>query len=220
MQLLFASVIQNAFNFFAHGGIFMIFLLLISVTGVTVIILRAVALREKSVLPPELIAEVERLEPGSDLDNLKKLLRVYPSPLARVLEVLIQHLAWPRAEVIEAVQVRARHEVARLEKGLVILEIATGVAPLFGLLGTLSGLVGIFGSIGGDPVAVARGIAEALNTTIMGLAVAAPCLVFFSHFQRRIEVMSIELEAVVADLLAKCYSQGEIPRIERIEKGS
>jgi biopolymer transport protein ExbB len=218
MQFLIASTIQNAVNFFAHGGIFMGFLLLLSVVSVTIIILRGVALREKNVLPPELIAEVERLEPGSDLDNLKKLLKVYPSPLARVLDVLIKHLSWSRSEAIEAVQVRARHEVARLEKGLVILEITTGVAPLLGLLGTLSGLVGIFAAVGSDSVAVARGIAEALNTTIMGLAVAAPSLIFFSHFQRRIEVMSIELEALVADLLGKCYSQGESPRIERIEK--
>lgn len=218
MELLIASVIQNAFNFFAHGGIFMGFLLLISITAVTVIILRGMALKQKNVLPPELIAEIERLEPGSDLDNLTKLLPVYPSPLARVLKVLITHLTWPRGEVIEAVQVRARHEVAGLERGLVILEIATGVAPLFGLLGTLSGLVGIFAAVGSDSVAVARGIAEALNTTIMGLAVAAPCLVFFSYFQRRIEVMAIELEAIVADLIAKCYPQGETPKVVKIEK--
>lgn len=218
MELPIASFIQNAFNFFAHGGIFMIFLLLLSIVSLTIVILRGYALREKSVLPPELMAEVERMQPDSDLDNLTKLIPVYPSPLGRVLGVVINHLSWPRTEVIEAVQVRARHEVARLERGLVILEIATGIAPLLGLLGTLSGLVGIFASVGSDSVAVARGIAEALNTTIMGLAVAAPCLVFFSYFQRRIEVMSIEMEAIVADLIAKCYPQDDTPRVQKIEK--
>lgn len=218
MPLLIASALQNAFNFFAHGGIFMIFLLLISITGLTVIILRGMALKQKNVLPPEIAAEIERLEPGSNLDELSRLLAQYPSPLSRVLKVLIKHVTWPRAEAIEAVQTRARHEVAGMERGLVILEIATGVAPLFGLLGTLSGLVGIFAAVGSDSVAVARGIAEALNTTIMGLAVAAPCLVFFSYFQRRIEVMSVEMEALVADLMAKCYPHGEQPTVEKVKK--
>lgn len=218
MELPIASFIQNAFNFFAHGGIFMIFLLLLSIVSLTIVILRGYALREKSILPPELMAEVERLQPGSDLNDLSKLIPVYPSPLGRILGVLITHLTWPRSEVIEAVQVRARHEVARLERGLVILEITTGIAPLLGLLGTLSGLVSIFAAVGSDSVAVARGIAEALNTTIMGLAVAAPSLVFFSYFQRRIEMMSVEMEAVTADLIAKCYPQGDTPLIEKIEK--
>ncbi len=218
MDPITASVIQNTAHFFIQGGIFMLFLLALSIIAVTVIILRGTALREKSVLPPALAAEIERLQPGDDLTKLTKMLPQHASPLARVLAVLLGHLTWPRAEVIEAVQTRARHEVARMEKGLVILEIATGVAPLLGLLGTLSGLVGIFASIGADPVQVARGIAEALNTTIVGLGVAAPCLVFYSYFQRRIEMMSVEMESLVSDLVAKCYPQGESPVIEKIVK--
>jgi biopolymer transport protein ExbB len=129
---------------------------------------------------------------------------------------LLQHLAWSRAEAVEAVQTRARHEVARLESGLVILEITTGIAPLLGLLGTLSGLVGIFAGIGTDPVAVARGIAEALNTTIVGLAVAVPSLITFNYFQRRIEVMAVEMESLVTDLIVKCYPPGATPVVEAV----
>jgi biopolymer transport protein ExbB len=95
---------------------------------------------------------------------------------------------------------------------MALLEMTTGVAPLFGLLGTLSGLVGIFANLGGggaagDSVAVARGISEALNTTIVGLAVAAPSLVAHNYFQRKIETMAVSMEGVVADLLAKCYPE-------------
>ena len=101
---------------------------------------------------------------------------------------------------------------------MIILEIATGVAPLLGLLGTLSGLVGIFTGLGnsGDPVMVARGISEALNVTIVGLAVAVPSLTAHNYFQRRIEVMSIEMESLVAELIAKCYPQGESPIVEKL----
>ena len=218
MDFFLASFLTGILNFFIKGGLFMFFLLALSVCSVTVIILRAIALRQADVLPEALCNEIERLQPGEDLDKLQALIPRHLSPLSRVLGTLIKHLTWPRSELIEAVQTRARYEVAGMEKGLVILEIATGVAPLLGLLGTLSGLVGIFSSIGADPVAVARGIAEALNTTIVGLAVAVPCMIMYNYFQRRIEVMAMEMESLVADLVAKCYPQGAAPTILKISR--
>jgi biopolymer transport protein ExbB len=216
MDLLLASMFQHALAFFINGGFFMLILLLVSVVAGTVIVLRGTALREKAVLPPPLAAEIESLQPGDDLDKLERLVARYPSSLGRVLSTLMKHLGWSRAEAVEAVQTKARHEVARLESGLIILEITTGIAPLLGLLGTLSGLVSIFASIGADPTAVARGIAEALNTTIVGLAVAVPSLITYNYFQRRIEVMAVEMESLVADLIVKCYPPGETPVVETV----
>ena len=216
MELFFASIIQGALDFFVQGGFFMAILLVVSIAAGTVIILRSAALRERSILPPALAEEIERLQPGDDLDKLERLISRHPSALARVLNTLLQHLTWSRAEAVEAVQTRARHEVARLESGLVVLEITTGIAPLLGLLGTLSGLVGIFTAVGTDPVAVARGIAQALNTTIVGLAVAVPSLITFNYFQRRIEVMAVEMESLVADLIVKCYPPGATPVVETV----
>ena len=216
MELFFASIVQAALEFFIKGGFFMLVLLVVSIAAGTVILLRSAALRERSILPPALAAEIERLQPGDDLDELEQLISRHPSALSRVLSTLLKHITWSRSEAVEAVQTRARHEVAQLESGLVILEITTGIAPLLGLLGTLSGLVGIFTAIGTDPVAVARGIAEALNTTIVGLAVAVPSLVTFNYFQRRIEMMAVEMESLVADLIIKCYPPGATPVMETI----
>jgi biopolymer transport protein ExbB len=216
MELFFASIIQNTLSFFINGGFFMGILLVVSIVAGTVIVLRGTALREKSIIPPPLASEIESLQPGDDLDKLERLIARYPSSLGRVLSTLIRHLTWSRAEAIEAVQTKARHEVARLESGLIILEITTGIAPLLGLLGTLSGLVSIFTAIGNDPNAVARGIAEALNTTIVGLAVAVPSLITYNYFQRRIEVMAVEMESLVADLVVKCYPPGETPVVESV----
>lgn len=216
MDLFAASFIHNILDFFVKGGFFMFLLLGVSVGAVTVMILRGAALRHARVLPPALVDEIENLQPGDSLDRLQDLISENSSPLSRVLHTLLQHLTWPRAEVIEAVQTRARSEIAKLESGLVILEIATGIGPLLGLLGTLSGLVSVFGAVGTDPTVVARGIAEALNTTMAGLGVSLPCLIMFSYFQRRIEVMAIEMESLSADLIAKCYSQGNAPTIEKL----
>lgn len=217
MPAIIASAFDAVITFFLQGGFFMFLLLGLSVLALTVIVQRGLALRENTVLPERIEDEVQRLEPGDDLSKLVDLVDGQPSPLARILSTLIRHLSWPRSENAEATTTQARHETARMESGLVILEITTGVAPLFGLLGTLSGLVGIFANIGdGDPIIIARGISEALNTTIMGLAVAAPSLIAHNYFMRKIEVMSVEMESVTAELLAKCYpNPGEQPSFEQ-----
>ena len=117
----------------------MVILLVVSIVAGTVIVLRGTALRERSIIPPALAAEIESLQPGDDLDKLERLIARHPSSLGRVLSTLFQHLTWSRAEAVEAVQTRARHEVARLESGLIILEITTGIAPLLGLARHLVG---------------------------------------------------------------------------------
>ncbi len=215
--MIIASILSATADFFVKGGPFMVLLLVLSVITLAVILLRGRALRTQAVVPDGIAAALEKLQPGDDLDGLQAAMRNNPSALARILSTLIAHLNWPKAETLEAVQTRARNEVSRLERGLVILEISTGVAPLLGLLGTLSGLVGIFAAIGstGDPIIIARGISEALNTTIVGLAIAAASLVAHNYFQRKIEVMAIEMESLAADLLAKCYPHGELPQVEK-----
>ncbi|HEY8901984.1 MAG TPA: MotA/TolQ/ExbB proton channel family protein [Chthoniobacterales bacterium] len=217
MDPLFASAFESIAKFFLQGGIFMIPLLGLSVCAVTVMLLRGFALREAAVMPAAIGQEVRRLEPGDELTPLAELLRDNPSPLGHILGALIRHLTWPRADNADAVQTQARHETARMESGLVVLEIATGIGPLIGLLGTLSGLVSMFSNIGeGDPMVIAHGIAEALNTTIVGLSVAVPSLVAHNYFMRKIEVMSVEMEAVAAELLGKCYpNPDQQPSIER-----
>jgi biopolymer transport protein ExbB len=157
------------------------------------------------IFPASQLRALSAMKAGDSPEPLQRALAAEPSPLSRVLQTVIQHRDWPRAEAIDAIQIRARHEISRLESGLVFLEITTGISPLLGLLGTLSGLVGIFGNIGahGDPQLVANGISEALNCTIIGLGVAVPTLVTYNYFTRRVEVVSIELESLTTDLMAK-----------------
>ena len=204
-DFILASGLPAFVSFFVKGGFFMAVLLLLSIFSLAVILQRALVLKIDTVLPPDILRALESLKQGTTTDAFQKKLSTEPSPLSRVLLTLIQHRDWPRAEAIESVQIRARHEIARLEAGLVFLEITTGISPLLGLLGTLSGLVGIFGNIGahGDPQMVANGISEALNCTIVGLGVAVPNLIAYNYFTRRVEVVSIELESLTTDLMSK-----------------
>ena len=209
----FASILQ----FFRQGGFFMVLLLICSVVSVAVILLRTFALRRKMVMPPIIEREIEGLQPLDDADGVVRLARLVrgdPSSLARIAQVGLHHLHWPKAEAIEAVQTRARHEIVRLESGLFILEVVVGIAPLLGLLGAVSGLVTVFANLSAsetvsDPRGIAKGISEALSTTIVGLAVAIPSLIAYSYFTKKVEIMSAEMESLIADLIAKCYYQKE-----------
>jgi biopolymer transport protein ExbB len=211
---LLASI-ASVYNFFHQGGFFMLLLLICSVVSLAVIILRGVALRRESIVPAALEKEIEELQPGDDaIVKLARSIRSSPSPLARIAQVGLQHLQWPKAETVEAVQTRARNELVRLESGLFILEIIVGIAPLLGLLGAVSGLVVVFANLGdsataSDPRGIARGISEALSTTIVGLAIAIPSLIAWSYYSRKIETVSAEMEALISELLAKCYHQKE-----------
>ena len=223
---LSASLVQSIARFFAGGGLWMIPLVLCSVTSVTVIVLRGLALRRHLVVPPVIEEAIEAIEPGDEdaANRLARLVYEDRSALGRIINVGLHHLTWPKAENMEAVQTRARHEIVRLESGLFILEVIVGIAPLLGLLGAVSGLVTVFAAFGAnaageDPHGIAKGISEALSTTIVGLAIAIPSLIAYSYFSKKIETMAAEMESLIANLLTKCYyhqfhhqSAGSVPR--------
>jgi biopolymer transport protein ExbB len=198
------------FGFFTRGGLFMWPLLACSIVSVTTMILRGLALRRKNVMPSLIEQEIERLAPGESPELLSRIVHHDPSSLARITRVALQYLRAPRSENIEAVQTRARHEMVRLERGLIVLEVIVGIAPLLGLIGAVSGLVHVFSHLGlssgaADTRLIALGIAEALNATVFGLSIAVPTLIGFTYFSRKVEVMSVEMETLVVELINKLY---------------
>ena len=204
------GVVNSVLGFFSRGGLFMWPLLACSIVSVTIMILRGLALLRKKIMPPIIEHEIERLAPGESPERLWRIVQHDPSSLARISRVALQHLRGPRSENVEAVQTRARHEMVRLERGLIILEVIVGIAPLLGLIGAVSGLVHVFSHLGlssgaSDTRQIALGIAEALNATVFGLSIAVPTLIGFTYFSRKVEVMSIEMETLVVELINKLY---------------
>ncbi len=209
--VILATVLDSAIDFFKKGGIFMVPLSLCSLAAVTIIILRALALRRENVLPPVILSGIEQLPPGGDPENLGRLAGGDPSALGRLTRVGLTHLRWPKTENVEAVQVAARREILRLETGLGLLELIVGVSPLLGLLGAVSGLIRVFSNYSStkgqasDPAVIALGISEALHTTLFGIAIAVVALVAYTYFHKKVELFAVEMESFLADLLTKCY---------------
>src|SRR5947209_8475789 len=121
---------------------------LTSVVGLAFIVERGIALQWRKVVPPEIETAVQSCQSREDVAMLRRLCEQKPSALSRLLLYASEHLDWPKVESEDALQTRARHEIVRLERGLVVLEIIVGIAPLLGLVGTIAGMMTLFGGIG------------------------------------------------------------------------
>ncbi len=200
-------------HFFLAGGVFMIPMVICSVIGLAIIIERTIALMRRRVISDEMVATAQDFRAGGDVQALHAAAVRDGTVFSRVLQTALSHLDSPKADTIDALQVRARAEAAQLERGLVTLEIIVGVAPLLGLLGTVSGLIRVFAEFGrggesiAEAVGIAAGIAEALNMTVAGLVVAIPALIFHAYYTKRVEHYMSEMEGLCLDLVAKLYRQ-------------
>jgi biopolymer transport protein ExbB len=186
-------------------------LILTSVVGLAFIVERGFMLRWRRVVPAEIEAAVESCQAAEDVPMLRRVCQQHKSPMSRLLLLAVEHLDWPKAENADALQTRARHEIARLERGLVVLEIIVGIAPLLGLVGTIAGMMTLFGDIGqtglNDASRLANGIALILNATLMGLLIAIPSLIFWSYYSKKVETLAIEMETLCDEFMRRQYRE-------------
>lgn len=184
-------------------------LVLTSVVGMAFVIERGLALRWGKVVPPEVESAVESCQSSEDIPMLRRVCQQHESPMSRLLLMSIDHLDWPKADNVDAIQSRARHEITRLERGLVVLEIIVGIAPLLGLLGTIAGMMTLFSNIGqaglNDASHLAQGIALILNATLLGLLIAIPSLIFWSYYTKKVETIAVEMETLCAEFIRRQY---------------
>lgn len=208
MEPLAISATQASLEFLGKGGVFIYPLILCSIAGLTAIGFKAMSLARPRTVPDGLARSMETI--GSDVtEPVVRELSRGASTLARLGAVALRHQGKPTEDITRVVEASAREEVVKLHSGIGVLDVVITVAPLLGLLGTASGLVTIFQGLGEttDHLAIARGIAEALNTTIFGLAIAVPCVIAHSYFTRRIERLTARMEALLVDFVPACSRQ-------------
>lgn len=198
-----------------EGDLFIWLLVATSVVALAMMIERGLALRWARVIPPRLLDELQKFTHGGSALALERASLQHDSPLGRLLRLGLENAARPREESKDAIETRARREVSRLERGTVVLEIIVGIAPLLGLVGTIHGLITLFGDMGrmglGENSVFARGIAIALNATLLGLLIAIPSLIAWSYFSRKVETFAIEMEAACTELLEHLYPRSPAP---------
>jgi biopolymer transport protein ExbB len=188
---------------------------LTSIVGLTFIVERGLALQWRKVVPPEIEAAIESCQTREDVATLRRICQERPSPLGRLVLQGGEHLDWPKAENVDALQTRARHEIVRLERGLVVLEIIVGIAPLLGLVGTIIGMMAAFDTVGhtglNDAGKLAHDIALILRATLIGLLIAIPSLIFWSYYSKKIEMLAVEMETLCDQFIRRQYREEKTP---------
>ena len=196
---------------------FILALLFTSIIALTFIVERGFALRWQKVVPSAVESAVSHYHSSRDLDRLRHICEHHPSAFSRLVLLAADHVDWPKAESINLLEKRARHEVVKLERGLVVLEIIVGISPLLGLVGTIYGLILLFGSMNqgnaADTARFAQGISLALNATLFGLLIAIPTLVAWSYYSKKVENLTIEMETLCDELLRRHYGATESPEL-------
>lgn len=197
-------------DFFVKGGFMMIPMLFVSVATVGFMIERGLALRREKILPPSVLEGLSDYQKTGNKEKLRRSCDMVPSPLSRLLICSLDHSSQTRKENQDAVETQARKEVILLEKWLIFIEITVGIAPLMGLLGTLHGMITLFGGLGAnfgaaDPALIAAGISVTLNVTFMGLAIAIPSLIGWSFYSKKVEIMTTELETSLGEFIQVLY---------------
>lgn len=178
----------------AQGGVIGYVILLLGAIGAVVVLYRWLYL----LLVRRRMARAAAADETADAD--------VQNPLARLRRIYDQH----RSETLETLGVQLNEglseEINRLRFGLSTLAVIAAVAPLLGLLGTVTGMIETFQTITlfgtGDPRLMSGGISQALVTTQLGLAVAIPVLLAHSFLEGRADSVGEQLNREASDLIS------------------
>lgn len=190
------------FEIVKSGGWVMGPLLLCSVVATAIVAERFWALRKQRICPRNLVDQIWQWAKAGQMDVMRISSLRGSSPLGRVLAAGLMNRHYSREVMKESIEEAGRHVVLELERYLNTLGTIASISPLLGLLGTVLGMIKVFTAISavgvGSPTEMAGGLSEALITTVAGLIVAIPSLMFYRHFQRRVDelVSTMEQEAI------------------------
>jgi len=193
------------YQFVIKGGVLMYPILFCSILSVAIFLERLWGLRRGQVIPNAFIIEISDLIRLRKLDEARTLCKLNDSPIARILMAGLKNYGQRWEAVKESIEEVGRLEAASLERFLTTLGTIAGIAPLLGLLGTVTGMIKAFTVIShagiGNPQMLAGGISEALITTAAGLTVAIPSFVFYKYLRSRADKMILRMEAICIDIL-------------------
>lgn len=181
-------------------------LLALSIACATVIVERALAFRQWGHAPAHLVPQVLVLCGEGRFDDALRLCRQSRGPVAACVATVIERRELSPAQIERRVEEVGASFWLRLERGLSVLDTATTISPLLGLLGTILGMIGAFNAIGaqqarGNPDSVLSGVGEALYATAMGITIAVVSFIAYNAFAARIRQLTGETELAVTRVL-------------------
>ncbi len=197
-----------------QGGPVMWVLIFLSVVAVVVIVERLLYFRRTRVDEEKLLRRIKSRLQERHYDEAMAICEANPSPLSSLVSVGIQHRHQPNRVVRELITDAANVEIPKQERFLPTLGTISHIAPLLGLLGTVTGNISAFGVLGdagavADSSLLARGISEALLTTAAGMIVGIPVIIFYNYLVSKANNTIVRLENRVSELVLLLGVQGD-----------
>ena len=193
------------------GGLVMYPLLIVALTALILGVWKTIELASIRLKPEQQLHLIIEAVKSGNIEEAKTRVNQINQPVRMLVEEAIEHRDSPRDHLEEIMHEHVLAALPRLERNLGTLAVLGGIAPLLGLLGTVTGmihtfqLVTVFGS--GDAKLLSGGISEALVTTETGLAIAIPILLVHAFLSRRARGIIGQLEfiavSIVNDLKAR-----------------
>ncbi|RFA24564.1 biopolymer transporter ExbB [Alkalilimnicola ehrlichii] len=192
-----------------------------SIIAMAIVAERLWTLRRPRIIPQHLVAQVWHQLKKGKLDNAQLQQIKSSSPLGRILAAGLVNAHHERTVMLESIEDAGRHEVHGLERYLNMLGTIAAISPLLGLLGTVIGMIKVFGAIQlqglGNTGALAGGISEALVTTAAGLVVAIPALMAYRYLRRHVDGLVVDMEQEALKLVEAIHGQRERGREMAVE---
>lgn len=199
------------FGFIMKGGFLMWPILLCSVFSIAIIIERLYSFHRSGIKVPDILPRVKTLLKEGKADEALKACEGTGDPLAHILSIGIRIRKRGREEQEKMISRAGTRIIREMEKHLRGLVIIGNIAPLLGLLGTVTGMIKTFIKIqesGGraDASVLAGGIWEALVTTAAGLSVAIPALVAYHYFEGKVDNIGARMKDGAGELMEAGYA--------------
>lgn len=193
-------------DLFYKGGPLMYPLLFGSVLMIAIIIERGYHFIRARVNRRFIDRVINIIEEG-DLHRAQRIAEECRGPIAAIVEAALRYRSYTQDVVENKISLRGDQELKRLSKNLHLLELTGKIAPMIGLLGTVIGMVEAFrelSSVKGlvDPSLLAGGIWEALITTVAGLFVGIPALVFFHLYTNQVKATASSMKHVGEEIMS------------------
>ncbi len=200
-----------------RGGILMIPILICSIIVIWAAVERWLTYRRASVNSARIMMRVRHLLGGGDIQSALQECVMTPGPVAAVVKAGLEKANQGRDRMRESMEAAGNNETYHLEKNLSILATLSGIAPLLGFLGTVTGMIKAFmkiqqlsGNVNAD--VLAGGIWEAMVTTAAGLAVGIPAMIFYNYYVNRVKEFIFHMENAGEEVLNIIGSAGTEPQ--------
>jgi biopolymer transport protein ExbB len=199
-----------------RGGLVMYPLYVCSILMVAFGIERAITLRRRRVIPPGVLQRIQAATASRDSAVRRQLLdeiQADDSPMGRIIRAGFRRLDRPILELEKAIEDAGSREAARMQRNNKVLSSVASIAPLLGLLGTVTGLMRSFMTVASSSEALGRtellaaGIYEALVATAVGLTIAIASMALYFYFQERVDKLVGDIDDVAVDLLENLFDE-------------